>query len=164
MSQADLFLCMTQDALPANEDLIGNLVKAFENPLVKPPTPGSCPGKTALWRNGLPVPSIIRLRAGSRPRRILRRWASKPSSAPTSALPMTGRPTANWGGFPEQAGFNEDMIYASKVIRAGYAVCLRGGGAGDPFPQLYGAPAVSPELRPGGLPGGSSGNLREISL
>ena len=26
---------MTQDALPADEDLIGNLVKAFENPLVK---------------------------------------------------------------------------------------------------------------------------------
>lgn len=50
------------------------------------------------------------------------------------------------GGFVHPTIFNEDMIMASSVIRAGYQVAYWCRGRGDPFPQLHLYAAVSPQL------------------
>lgn len=122
MSQADLFLCMTQDALPADEDLIGNLVKAFENPLVKAAYARQLPREDCSLAEqftrsfNYPPESRIKTQADLKTLGIKTFFCSDVCAA------YDRKTYRELGGFPEQAGFNEDMIYASKVIRAGYAV------------------------------------------
>ena len=122
MSGADIFVCMTQDAEPADQNLIGNLAEAFENPRVK-----------AAYARQLPRADCSLLERQTR----LFNYPEKSRVKTKEDLEELGIKTffcsdvcaaydrktyRELGGFPENVNFNEDMIYASKVIEAGYAV------------------------------------------
>ncbi len=118
-SDADLLLFMTQDALPADRHLVGNLVKAFQDETVK-----------AAYARQLPRKDC----------RMLERYTRSfnyPEESRTKGqedLPELGIKTffcsnvcamyeketyERLGGFPERTLFNEDMIYAGTLVQAG---------------------------------------------
>lgn len=121
-SQAEILIFMTQDALPADNNLVGKLVEAFDLEGVK-----------AAYARQLPRPDCS----------LLERTARDFNYPPVSRvkgkedLPKMGIKTffcsnvcaaydrktyAALGGFPRQTIFNEDMIYAGRVIEAGYGI------------------------------------------
>jgi len=120
-SDADVFVTMTQDALPANEKLIENLT-------------ANLTGKVAVaYARQLP-------REDCRPEERLSRDFNYPSESRVKTaedLKTLGIKTyfcsnvcaayrrelyEELGGFVKRAIFNEDMIYAAKVIEKGYAI------------------------------------------
>ena len=61
LSNADIMIFMTQDALPADRKVIGNLVCAVsENPVQEQPMQDNYPGQTVAFWNVIPVLLIIR--------------------------------------------------------------------------------------------------------
>ncbi len=123
MSDAEAFICMTDDAVPADTHLLEELAKVLEEE-----------GSAVAYARQLPNEE-----AGPA-ERITRSFNYPPESRrKTSAdLPELGIKTFfasnvccayrraiydSLGGFCEKAIFNEDMIYAHKAVMAGYAVC-----------------------------------------
>ena len=124
MSFADtqLVLCMTQDAIPKDRHLISSLAKWFEDPLV-----------AAAYGRQLAV-------KGCSPEERFTRSFNYPDTSRVKSkedLDQLGIKTffcsdvcAMWrretyfemGGFERRTIFNEDMILAGKMIRAGYRV------------------------------------------
>lgn len=121
-SNADVLVYMTQDAIPADRQLIRHLVRQFQRTNVK-----------AAYARQLP----------DRDCRILERYIRsfnypKESRIKTmDDLPELGIKTyfcsnvcaaydhgvyKELGGFPERAIFNEDMIYAGHLVQAGYSI------------------------------------------
>lgn len=122
-SDADVFVCMTQDALPANADLIRNLTAAFA-------------GQTnvaAAYARQLPEEDC----------NIIERYTRQFNYPETSKvkgkedIPALGIKTffcsnvcaayrrdvfEKLGGFVSHTIFNEDMIYAAKAVKAGYRI------------------------------------------
>ena len=124
MSFADtgLVLCMTQDAVPKDRHLISSLARWFEDPLV-----------AAAYGRQL-------ARRGSSPEERFTRSFNYPDTSRVKSkddLEELGIKTffcsdvcAMWrretyfemGGFERRTIFNEDMILAGKMIRAGYRI------------------------------------------
>ena len=120
-SDADIFVMMTQDALPADERLIEELTAALKD-------------KTAVsYARQLPAPNCRETE------KIARLFNYPPKSRIKTAedIQELGIKTyfcsnvcaayrrdiyEELGGFPGHTIFNEDMIYAAGAIRAGYAV------------------------------------------
>lgn len=122
MSQAEVFICMTQDALPADERLVEELIKALSKDNVK-----------AAYARQLPYKDCREAE------RFTRSFNYPPNSRIKTEedLPVLGIKTffcsnvcaaydrktyEELGGFVAHTIFNEDMIYAGKLIQAGYAV------------------------------------------
>ena len=123
MSNADLFLMITQDAVPRDLALISNLVKALEDPQV-----------AAAYARQYPKSDC----------NLAERYSRK-FNYPTVAmkktikdLPKLGIKTFfcsnvcamyrreifdKVGGFLHKAIFNEDMVYAGNAMYQGYAIC-----------------------------------------
>ncbi len=122
MSAADLLVFMTQDALPADTDLIGNLVSPFKDPKVRAAYARQLPRKNCSLleqcaRNfNYPEQSRIKTREDLETLGIKTFFCSDVCAA------YDRQTYVELGGFPDRVDFNEDMIYASKVIKAGYAV------------------------------------------
>lgn len=121
-SDADICLLMTQDAMPADEYLVEHLVKALEQPEV-----------VAAYGRQLPNESCNPIE------KYLRSFNYPEHSRVKTLedLPALGIKTFfcsnvccaykrekyfELGGFIRHTIFNEDMIFASKIIRSGYAV------------------------------------------
>ena len=123
ISEADIMIFMTQDALPADRKVIGNLVCAVsENP-----------GAGAAYARQLPRADC----------RFLERY-TRSFNYPSESCLKTEKDLATRGiktyfcsnvcaaydhkiyneigGFPEHAIFNEDMIYAGWMVKKGYGV------------------------------------------
>ena len=122
MSAADLLVFMTQDALPADTELIGNLVRAFENPRVKAAYARQLPRKDCSllerYTRSFNYPEKGRVKT----KEDLESLGIKTFFCSDVCAAYDRQMYLELGGFPQQVNFNEDMIYASKVIRAGYAV------------------------------------------
>ncbi len=121
-SEADICLLMTQDAIPADEKLVERLVKALEQPDV-------------ICAYGRQLPN-----ANCNPIEKYLRSFNYPESSRRKTLedlPVLGIKTffcsnvccaykrekyLELGGFVRHTIFNEDMIFASKVIRSGYTI------------------------------------------
>lgn len=122
MSAADLLVFMTQDALPADTELIGSLVQAFENPGVKAayarqlPRQGCSLLEQITREFNYPAESRIKTREDLPVLGIKTFFCSDVCAAYDRQIYQ------ELGGFPEKVSFNEDMIYASRVIEAGYGV------------------------------------------
>ena len=122
MSQADILVFMTQDALPANPYLLQNLCKAFEGEKIG-----------AAYARQLPKKDC----------RLLERYTRSfnyPKESKVKSqedLPKLGIKTYfcsnvcaayrkdvydSLGGFEERTIFNEDMILAGKIIQSGYRI------------------------------------------
>lgn len=121
-SDADLLLFMTQDAVPADNFLVEELVNTFAVPSVK-----------AAYARQLPAENCGLLE------RFTRKFNYPPEAdiKDKSDLPQMGiktffcsnvcamyerRTYEELGGFAERTIFNEDMIFGGTLIRSGYAI------------------------------------------
>ncbi|MDO4261320.1 MAG: glycosyltransferase family 2 protein [Eubacteriales bacterium] len=119
MSDADLVVCMTQDAMPADDRLLEELAKPFGDGRV-----------WAAYARQLPAPDCREVE------RFTRSFNYPEQSAVKGAedLPRLGIKTffcsnvcAAWrrdkyeelGGFAKRTIFNEDMIFAGTIVQAG---------------------------------------------
>lgn len=125
LSNADILVYMTQDAVPADRQLIRQLIRPFQNSKVK-----------ASYARQLPTEDC----------RIIERY-TRDFNYPEESfikskedLPELGIKTffcsnvcaaydhvvyKELGGFPKRAIFNEDMIYAGHLIQAGYSIAYQ---------------------------------------
>ena len=121
-SDADLLMFMTQDAIPANAELVEKLVMQFSLPQVK-----------AAYARQLPKKGCSVLEAYTRSFNYPRESDIKDCGD----LPQLGLKTffcsnvcamydrkvyEELGGFVSRTIFNEDMIYAAGLIEAGYSI------------------------------------------
>lgn len=139
---AEYVLTMTQDALPANENLIGQLLRALqEEPQPDPACDGDAPASGAIavaYARQLPnadAPVEERLSRGfnypaqSRIKRESDREELGIKVYYCSNVCAMYRMDIwrSLGGFPGRAIFNEDMIYACSALRAGYCTYYAAG-------------------------------------
>ena len=119
MSTADLVVCMTQDAMPADETLIEELVKPFDDPEV-----------WAAYARQLPKENCREVEKYTRSFN----YPEESRIKGKEDLPILGINTffcsnvcAAWrrdkylelGGFVKRTIFNEDMIYAGTIVKKG---------------------------------------------
>ncbi len=122
-SKADIFVCMTQDALPADADLIRNLIAALTQK-----ADIAAAYARQLPKNGADVVECY-TRAFNYPETGYVRYARDLSTYGIKAFFCSNVCAAykrdiyeEMGGFVKQAIFNEDMIYAGNCIRKGYGI------------------------------------------
>lgn len=121
-SDADLLLFMTQDAVPADTHLIEHLVQAFENPLVAAAYARQLAVKTdsaieRYTRNfNYPAKSKVKTQADIPTLGIKTFFCSNSCAMYRRSI------YEELGGFLPEAIFNEDMVFASTAINAGYAI------------------------------------------
>lgn len=119
MSQADVVICLTQDAMPADEHLVEELLKPFADPSV-----------WAAYGRQLPKENCREVEKYTRSFN----YPDESRINGKEDLPVLGIKTffcsnvcAAWrrekykelGGFVKRTIFNEDMIYAGTIIKAG---------------------------------------------
>lgn len=122
-SDADFLICMTQDALPADTLLVSNLL----DPLLRDPQIGAGYARQMAKKESGLLEALTR--SFNYPVESVVKWGKD--------LPVYGVKTFfcsnvcaiyrkcvydELGGFPDQAIFNEDMIYARKVLAHGYGI------------------------------------------
>ncbi|MCR5502261.1 MAG: glycosyltransferase family 2 protein [Lachnospiraceae bacterium] len=116
LSKSPFFLLMTDDAVPADPDLIGNLLEAFEDPEVGMAYARQIANKRAgviekYTRHFNYPPVSLKKGAGD-----LERLGIKAFFASNVCCMYRRSFFDELGGFPAHVSFNEDMIYARKLI------------------------------------------------
>ncbi len=121
-SDADLMLFMTQDALPADRHLVGELVSAFQDPQVKAAYARQLPRKDCRllerYTRDFNYPSASRTKS----QKDLRSLGIKTFFCSNVCAMYEKKTYLELGGFPERTLFNEDMIYAGKLVQAGFSI------------------------------------------
>ena len=121
MSDTDLFLMMTNDAVPKDEHLIENLAKNFEDPTVGISYARQLPHK------GCSVIEKYTRQFNYPPERIVKGYDEIKTMGikafyASNVCSMYRREVFDrLGGFTE-TDFNEDMIYARRMIESGYKI------------------------------------------
>ena len=122
-SNADIFVCMTQDAIPADNCLIEKLVEALENHS----------GAAAAYARQLPLPDCREIEKFTRNFNYPETMRVK-SKKDIDTLGIKTYFCSNvcaaynrnifdmLGGFVKKAIFNEDMIFAGHAVQAGYKI------------------------------------------
>lgn len=122
MSNADIVVCMTDDAIPRDEFLIEKLVAPLEKGEAVSAYARQLPGKSAditekyTRKFNYPEKSSIKSKADLEKLGIKTYFCSDVCAAYVRNV------YNELGGFVRKTIFNEDMIYASKVINAGYSI------------------------------------------
>jgi rhamnosyltransferase len=121
-SAADILIFMTQDALPADNRLITRLLEPFADPQVKAAYARQLPRKDCgvlesfARKFNYPPESRVKSRADLPELGIKTFFCSDVCAAYDRKTYM------KLGGFPHPVTFNEDMLYASRLIDAGYRI------------------------------------------
>lgn len=121
-SDADIFICMTQDAVPADEFLIEKLVQALENEHVAVAYARQLPEKESTMiecftRNfNYPNESRIKSKEDIESLGIKTYFCSNVCAAYKRSV------YDELGGFIKHTIFNEDMIFAAGAVNAGYSI------------------------------------------
>lgn len=122
-SEADICICMTQDALPADKWLIEELVGAVTSEAAiavsyarQLPSPGC--GVVERFTRDFNYPAVSRVKslADRDTMGIKTYFCSNVCAAYKKELYVS------LGGFTRKTIFNEDMIYAGKAVQAGYKI------------------------------------------
>ena len=123
LSDAEILVFMTQDAMPADRELIGALVGAIEeNPQAGAAYARQLPKKDCRFLEkytrsfNYPEQSCLKTEKDVQTRGIKTYFCSNVCAA------YDHRIYDEIGGFPEHAIFNEDMIYAGWMVKKGYGV------------------------------------------
>lgn len=122
LSDADIFIMMTQDAMPANNRMIEELIAPLEETDVAVSYARQLPANDANYVEQLtrkynyPAKSKIKSKADIEKMQIKTYFASNVCCAYKREV------FDGLGGFVNKTIFNEDMIFASKVINAGLKV------------------------------------------
>ncbi|MCI8550474.1 MAG: glycosyltransferase [Lachnospiraceae bacterium] len=132
--KSDVVLCMTQDAVPADEFMTEELLKPFEGEFCGAKD-GKFAGREILVSYGrqLPVP-FCRVIEGYTRRFNYPKESRIKTVEDTDTLGVKTFFASNvcaayrrglfleQGGFPEKTIFNEDMIFAGRAVKAGYGI------------------------------------------
>lgn len=119
MSTADLVVCMTQDAMPADESLIEELVKPFDDPEVwaayaRQLPNGDCREVEKYTRSfNYPEQSMVKTKED------LDRLGIKTFFCSNVCAAWRREKYLELGGFVKHTIFNEDMILAGTMIKQG---------------------------------------------
>ena len=119
LSGGEIMVCMTQDAMPANRKLIGNLIKALNRDNVGAAYARQLPKKDCSYLErytrsfNYPETSGIKTAADTKTSGIKTYFCSNVCAAYRKDI------YEKMGGFPEKAIFNEDMILAGKMVQRG---------------------------------------------
>lgn len=122
LSGGEIMVCMTQDAMPANRKLIGNLIKALNRDNVGAAYARQLPKKDCSYLErytrsfNYPETSGIKTAADTKTSGIKTYFCSNVCAAYRKDI------YEKMGGFPEKAIFNEDMILAGKMVQNGYGI------------------------------------------
>lgn len=121
-SDADIVVCMTQDAVPADYHLMENLVKYFDNERVAAVYARQLPAENCneveryTRRFNYPDESRVKTKADLLELGIKTYFCSNVCAAYRRDIYEAQ------GGFPLHTIFNEDMIFAGRLIQNGFAV------------------------------------------
>lgn len=121
-SDADIFVMMTQDAIPADNQLLENLLKALEEPQVASAYARQLPKEDCgviekyMRQFNYPKESFVKSKKDLERLGIKTYFCSNVCCAYKRAV------YDKLGGFIHQAIFNEDMLYAANVIQNGYYI------------------------------------------
>lgn len=122
MSLADYFICMTDDAVPMDDKLVENLVGPLEKGIAAVSYARQCVGEKCSEIEGFTrkfnYPEESRLKS----RRDLERLGIKTYFCSNVCAAYNREIYEKLGGFVKSTIFNEDMIYAAGVIKAGYSI------------------------------------------
>ena len=121
-SDADIVVLMTQDAMPAGEELIANLVRALEGENIAAayarqlPAPDHSELEHIVRNFNYPENSHVRTKADIPEKGIKTYFCSNVCAAYKRDI------YEKLGGFIRHTIFNEDMIYAAEAVKAGYGI------------------------------------------
>lgn len=122
LSDADILLFMTQDAMPADHYLVEEMVKCFELPSVRAAYARQLPkadcGPLERFTRSFNYPKEPDIKD----KEDLSRLGVKTFFCSNVCAAYDRRTYEKLGGFEEAAIFNEDMIYGGRLILAGYAI------------------------------------------
>ena len=122
LSDADILVFMTQDALPADKELIGNLIRPLEEEKTGAAYARQLPKEDCRFLEcytrsfNYPSESHIRTAADIPSCGIKTYFCSNVCAAYDREV------YEKLGGFVDHAIFNEDMIYAGNLVKKGYAI------------------------------------------
>ena len=121
-SKAPYFLCMTQDAVPANDSLIEELWKVLKKDNV-----ASVYGKQLARENSHILEDFTRKfnypdKSRMKSKKDLEELGIKTYFCSNVCAAYKREVYDKLGGFIKKTIFNEDMIYAAAVIKAGYEI------------------------------------------
>lgn len=121
-STCDLMLFMTQDAVPRDKFLVEELVRAMEQPGVKAAYARQLPASDC--REGEKFTRVFNYPEKSRvkTKEDFDTLGIKTFFCSNVCAMYERKTYEELGGFVQRTIFNEDMIYASKLIRAGYGI------------------------------------------
>ena len=121
-SQAEFFLCMTQDAIPADNYMIERLVDSFEDPQVVVAYGRQLPRKDCHILET--YTRIFNYPEKSKKKTIenLEEMGIKTFFCSNVCAMYRREAYDKLGGFIKKTIFNEDMIYAGKAIKEKYAI------------------------------------------
>lgn len=122
MSEADVFVMMTMDAVPADDKVLEELIKPFEDPMVATSYGRQMAYETSSFTEKLtrqfnyPDESVIKTSAD------IERLQIKAYFCSNVCCGYNRRIFEELGGFVKKTIFNEDMLFAAKAIKEGYKV------------------------------------------
>ncbi|MBQ8798492.1 MAG: LicD family protein [Lachnospiraceae bacterium] len=121
-STAELVLCMTQDAVPANEFLLENLVRCFEDDSV-----GAAYARQMAAANATFTETYLRLHnypaeTVKKTKQDMNRLGIKTYMISNACAMYRRSRYEELGGFVTNTIFNEDMIFGASLIEAGDAI------------------------------------------
>ncbi len=127
LSDADVFVMMTQDAMPADECLIERLLMGLRGERVAVSYARQLPGEDSdeieryTRQFNYPEKSCVKTQADIPRLGIKTFFCSNVCAAYRRAV------FDALGGFAGRAIFNEDMLYAAKAVKAGYGIAYAAG-------------------------------------
>lgn len=122
LSDADYFVCMTDDAIPMDEKLIEQLIEPLEKGIAASVYARQCVNRKCseverfTRRFNYPEESMLKSK------RDLKRLGIKTYFCSNVCAAYNRDIYEKLGGFVDSTIFNEDMIYAAAVIKAGYSI------------------------------------------
>ena len=122
LSSAEFVLFMTQDAVPANDKLIDNMLKAFSKEEI-----AVVYGRQLAGENANVIETYTRVfnypdKDEIKTKADIKRLGIKTYFCSNVCAMYRKKIYEELGGFVTKTIFNEDMIMASKVIGAGYSI------------------------------------------
>lgn len=123
-SQADVFVMMTQDAVPQDEKLLENLVAGLEGKAAVSYARQLAGADSSVLEQfsrqfNYPVQSVVKSHEDLERLGIKTYFCSNVCAAYRRDI------YDELGGFVKKTIFNEDMLYAAKAVNAGYSVAYR---------------------------------------
>ena len=123
LSNAKYFICMTQDATPKDDKLIEKLIEPMEDDSdIK-----MCYARQLPYKNSSPIETYTRLfnyppKSITKSKEDKKELGIKLYFASNVCCAYDRSTFDRLGHFPENVILNEDMLYARKVIEAGYKI------------------------------------------